>query len=436
MNNKSLIILLMLCGLLSAEYSLKLSDDFTLRLGADNRSRWEFFDRAVPSPDLSGEPHPANQYLRLRTRAWLALDVQDTFTFNLRLGNRTHFVSSSPADPNNQGTSTWKFPDETYVDALNIVFKLDDDITFTLGRQAMSFGNGMIFADPTPFDQGRSAYTDGLRIDYQKDQDKLSLFVTYDPWKDYSVFINDQNRRLRSGDVFTAGLYWTHTMSDSFSFDAYYLFNDVNDRQPLTAERNHPADCSTSLHTAGLRAFGHPSSLFDYSVELAAQGGRDSEANACEGKMADGRLNFNLPFLEDFSPVLGFEYTHFSGDKTGTGDNEGWNPLLAQAPCWGEELLPIMLNGNWTNLDLFKVALKIQPLPQLKADLSFTDCYLDRTDKTTEHHHLGELISTNLSYKLNDNLSFAFQLSKFFAGNSFSRGHNGIWGRFETTLSF
>lgn len=428
---------ILLCGILFAEYSIDLSEGYKLRLGGDERARWEFFDRTVPSPN--GNPqgnYPANQYLRLRTRVWAAIDIENELTFNVRLANRTHFVSSSPSDPNNQGTSTWKFPDETYVDALNAVYKPNDAFTITLGRQFLTFGNGMIFSDPTPFDQGRSAYTDGLSAQYKDEQNTLTLFVTYDTWKDHNVFLNDQNRILRSGDVFTSGIYWTYTYTDALKWDAYYIFNDVEDRNPNTAERNHPADCSTSLHTYGIRIFGQPIELIDYSAELAAQGGRNADGYANQGKMADARLNVHIPYMTEMKPVFGLEYTHFSGDKAGTKNSEGWNPLLAQSPLWGEELLPIMFNGNWTNLNLFRASLNAEPINNLKAGIAVTDCYVDEPNNGSGPHHLGLLLSANINYKYNEHLAFAFQLSRFNASECFNNGHDSIWGRFETTITF
>lgn len=433
MKRFSYALILLFGSLLFAEYSVELTDDYHLRLGADNRARWEFFDRTVPAPN--GHSGPANQYLRLRTRAWIAFDMADTLTLNLRLSNRVHFVSSSPANPNNQGTSTWKFPDEVYVDALNAVYKPNDNITLTIGRQMLSFGNGMIVADPTPFDQGRSAYTDGIAFKYSDDNNVISLFSTYDTWKDHNVLLNDQNRALRSGDVFTTGVYWTHSCNQFLNFDAYYFFNDVNDRHPETAERNHPANCSDSLHTIGVRGFGKTDELCDYSLELAGQFGRNAEHHANSGKMADARFNLHLPWLTDINPVFGQEYTYFSGDKDNTHRNEGWVPLLAQAPLWGEELLAIMLNGNWTNLHLCKASLDITPIENVKTGISLTECY---TDESKGHggHHMGLLTSGNLGYKFNKNLSFNFQLSYFSAGNVYDNGHNSVWGRFETVISF
>ncbi len=434
-------MLMLVCCVAFAEYSISLSDDCNLRVGADMRTRWEFFDRTVVTPDAADKTHPANQYLRIRTRAWMAFDVGEALTLNARFANRVHFVASSSSKPNNTGAATWKFPDEVYVDALNAVYRFFDkdaeqQLTLTVGRQSFSFGNGLIISDPTPFDQGRSAYTDGLRLEYADDASKVSLFVTYDSWKDRNVFINDCNRRLRSGDVFTAGIYGTRKVSDELNFDVYYIFNDVKDRQPWEAERNHPADANASIHTFGARLFGTLCQAADYSLEAAQQGGRNAVGGANNGHLIDARVGFHLPFLEDINPILKFEFTQFSGDKESSRRNEGKIPLPSQAPLWGDELLPIMFNGNWTNLNLYRTALETTPFTNTTVSLAATGCHTDRGTGSGDGRHIGTLLSAPAGYKFNSHLSFLAQLSHFVAANAFVNGHDSFWGRLEVTLSF
>lgn len=440
----SLLVVCLTALFALAEANVKLDDDLTLKLGADVRARWEGFDGEVVNPDVNTGD---TQYLRVRTRVWAALDLAELMTLNIRLGNRIHHVSTSPADPNNRDGATWEFPDEVYLDQLNVVFhKLGiEGLSLTLGRQQLGFGNGMIWADPTPFDQGRSAYTDGVSLKYKTETDSITGFITYDTWKDRLVFINDQNRRLRSGDVFSAGTYWTHHFRQEFNIDLYYIFQDVDDRHPLQAERCHNADASTSLHTVGIRLFGSPLDWLDYSLEAAQQAGRDAEGDDNKGKMLDARLNFHLSelMLASMKPVLGFEYTHFSGDKPGTDDQEGWNPLMSQCPLWQEELIPILLNGNWTNLNLFKSDLSVKPLDNLRFTLGATGLFADEPDavngnftSTGSGNFLGWLVSTSGSYKFSERMSFLAQLSRFSPGDYFGNGHGSYWGRFEILLTF
>lgn len=421
--------------------SIKLGDNLTLRYGADMRARWEAFDRTVPAPDGTNDNYPPNQYLRVRTRAWIALDLDDNFTFNLRLANRLHKVSSSPSNPNDMDSATWEAPDEIILDQANIVFKnlFDKHLEITLGRQSVHFANGMIFSDTTPFDQGRSTYTDGITFKYTDEVNTLSVFTFYDRWKDHAVFINDQNRRLRSGDVFTAGAYWTRKLNEAFNVDLYYVFNDIDDEHPFAAERFHDADTSASIHTIGARAFGKPVELIDYSLEFAQQLGRDAQNDRIEAHMLDARLNVHLDDYLPAKPVFGLNFTQFSGDKPGTGTNEGWTPLHSQCPLWGDELIPILINGNWTNLNSFRTTLTTTPWEDTKLTFFATKYIADEDGgfaRSNNGSDFGTLLGASASYKLNKHVQFLFQISHFKPGDYFANGHDSFWGRFEVTLAF
>ena len=442
----ALFFLLFTAGMAYAELKLSLTDDIQMRVGGDMRARWEFFDRTVISPDGMGKNHPAYQYLRVRTRLWTAFDVAEDVTFNIRLANRVHKVSSSPANPNDQDAATWEFPDEWYLDDCNVEIRnfLMEGLSLKIGRQSLTLGNGMILSDPTPFDQGRSAFTDGVVVTYKGEKDKLTILATYDTWKDGTVFINDRNRRLRSADIFTLATYWTHTVNEAFQFDLYYFYNDADDTHPYEAERCHAPDESTSLHTFGARLFGKPAECFDYSLEAACQGGRSANGGRNEGKMVDARLNFHLPDGSlGIAPVLGLEYTHFSGDKPGSRNHEGWNPILSQCPLWTEELIPILFNGNWTNMNLFRGSFALKPMEKLRCELAVTGYYADEPNasfgtltRTGNGNFMGLLLAATVDYACHENLSFRVQLSRFNPGDYFANGHDSIWGRFEATLRF
>lgn len=436
------LLLMSVCLRAGEQQQLKLNDDVRLRYGGDLRARWEGFDRAVVSPDTATDAHLTQQYLRVRARLWGALDLGEDLTLNLRLATRFHHVSASPSDPNNNGASTWEFPEEVFLDDANLEIRRllgDERLSAVIGRQSLKFGNGMILSERTPFDQGRSVYTDGLKLQFKDDATSVAAFILYDRYKDHAVFINDKNRRLRSGDNFTAGLYATHRFSPAFAVDAYYLFDDLDDIHPTLAERCHPADASLSLHTVGTRLFGRPVSLIEYSLEGARQFGRDANGNHLAGEMVDGRLLLHLADYLPLTPVLTLNATHFSGDKPGSNRNEGWQPLHSQCPLWGEELIPIMINGNWTNLQALKLEAAVNPVKPVRLALSATQYLADENGgnlRSNTGDNFGLLLSTALSYKFSDHLAFLFQLSHFNPGDYFADGHKSIWGRFEVTLAF
>ena len=429
-----------------AEVSMKITDDISLRLSGDLRARYEGYNWNVVLPNAPKDHRHTTEYLRVRTRLGAALDFGKDVTINLRLANRFHYVTTSPSPDNNDGASTWEFPDEVYVDSANVVFKnlVDGKLSITLGRQDMMLGNGLLISEGTPFDQGRSVYFDGISARYKDDTETVTAFVFYDSWKDRYVFINDQNRVLRSGDIFTAGLYWTHTFGKALNLDIYYMFNDVEDRHPDTKDRcYHNADASISLHTAGFRVFGTAPDWMDYSLEAARQFGRDDDGDHLAGEMLDARLAFHLCDETTFKPVLGMEFAHFGGDDGGDGRDRYWNPLLCQCPLWGEELLPIMLNGIWSNLNMVNAKLSCNLTEACKLSFYVTDYYADDTDGvvgsdlcTGGGRHVGLLAGTCATYTVSKNLSFQAWLSHFMPGNYHDNGHDSNWFRLEMTLAF
>ena len=448
---KLLLLSLVSASALMAEQTISLTDDMNLRLGAEVRSRYEGYTRGVVAPNAPKDHNHTTEYLRTRTRVYGALDFGEDITINLSLANRFHYVTTSPSKPNNNGKGTWEFPDEVYIDAANIVFKniLDTGISITLGRQNVGFGNGLLVAEGTPFDQGRSVYFDGITVRFSSENFNSTFFTFYDRWKDGTVFINDRNRPLRSGNIFTTGLYNTYILNDYFKFDAYYMFNDLDDKHPNLAERAYRADSSLSLHTVGLRFFGAVPKIIDYSLEAAAQFGRDADGNHINANMTDARLNYHIYEDSDLKPALGLEFAHFSGDDNPSGTNRSWNPILCQCPLWGEELLPIMLNGMWTNLNMICTTLSCKPTEKCKVSLYATDYYADEhdgtiggTSNTGGGRHVGLLAGLFVSYDfLKDfhflkNLAGQAYLSHFMPGDFYSNGHDGNWFRLELTAKF
>jgi hypothetical protein len=290
-----------------------------LTVGGDVRVRLSSWDRDVVWPE--GPPAVVGkgsnvEYIRVRTRLMLGLDLWEGAKLDVRFTNRSHHYSSNTSDPNNTGPATWQFPDETIVDQLMLTLTDPagiDGLTLKLGRQDFILGNGMVMLEGTPYDQGRSIYFDGLSARYKTESDVFTGFVFYNEYKDDFVFIDDQNRNLRRGDIFTTGLDWIHTFSDVVKTDLYYIFVDVNDNDPSVANttRHFDANSNARFHILGARVFGSPNEWLDYSVEVAHQFGEydenpnagsssEGEADAA-GWFVDARLTAKFPCAM-FSP--------------------------------------------------------------------------------------------------------------------------------------
>ena len=443
---------------LATGLKLEYAEGKFLTVGGDVRVRFESWDRDVVWPE---GPPPAIgkgsnvEYLRVRTRLMLGLDLWDGAKLDVRLTNRSHHVSSHYLDPNNPGPATWQFPDETIVDQLTLTLTDAlgvDGLTLKLGRQDFILGNGMVMLEGTPYDQGRSIYFDGLTAKYQTECDVLTGFVFYNEYKDDFVFIDDQNRTLRRGDIFTTGFDWVHTFSDVVKTDLYYIFVDVHDNNTTASQRHFEKDSNARFHTLGARVFGSPNEWLDYSLEVAHQFG-DYEENPNVGSPTEGEADAEGWFVDArltakfadamFSPKVMFEYSYFSGDDTSTTDKyEGWDPVFAEFPMYREELLAIMLNGSWTNLHIYRLEANLKLHERVSCTCAAAHLRADEGDNGRpgfgggNGSHFGELYSAFLDIKLHERVTTKLESAFFFPGSYWAGNEQSEWLRWETVFTF
>lgn len=447
-------------GLARAGYTWEYAEGKKCAFGADMRLRLTHWDRDLLTPGLDFGATQGNEieYLRVRTRVWGCFDINEDTQLMLRLGNRIHEVSSSLADPNNvydgSETSNWAFPDEVYIDNLYLDMKnvMDSDWSLRLGRQDVMLGNGMVVLEGTPYDQGRSIYFDGAVATYKTECDTVKLLALYNEYKDRAVFVNDQERRLRRGDIGVLGAYWTHRINDSMNTDLYYIFADITDDatdlgesgETGAAQRMHGPDENVNLHIVGARLFGNPSAAMSYSLEAAQQMGRaemaDNDAHL-EGQMLDARVTMKASEGTKMSPSLLLQYTYFSGDNPDTADDiEGWHPAFAEYPIFREELTAIYNNGNWTNLNQARalLTLKVRDAESFPMTLSTGYAYLtaEKADGTGEGKELGHLVSAFLDIGVSKNVKVSLEAAHFDPSGYFDNGSAAEWLRCQTVLTF
>jgi hypothetical protein len=429
-----------------------------ITLGADIRARMTHVDRNViwPEGPPAGMEGPALEWLRVRTRLKLGMDLWDDAKLSVRFVNRVHKTSSHFYDPNDFGPQTWQYPDEIIADQIALTMANlggVEGLSLTLGRQDFILGNGMVMLEGTPYDQGRTIYFDGASLRYKNECDSLILFAFYNDAQDPIVVEGDEDRNLRRGDIFTTGIDWTHTFNASLATELYYIYAHVDDE--MVSAREFDSNTDARIHTVGARVFGTPTERLSYSVEVARQFSEYDENPALastasspmlsgeadgEGWMVDARLTMKAAEC-CLKPSLMLEYTYFSGDDPDTSDYEGWDGLFAEYPIWRDELIPIMNNGNWTNLHQYRAELKAQ----LYKNLTFTGAYAhmraDESDTAMTSggghgSHFGDLFSAFLDYKINDYIKVSLEASFFEAGNYWDTNADSEWLRFQTVFSF
>jgi len=428
-----------------AGYTVNLgAEGIDATVGADMRIRLEGFERTVVDPEMAmptSDYGPAYEYLRVRTRVWLGIKVQDWMKFNARLVNRSQYFSSRPGD-NGAGPATWEFPDETILDQLNLQLPniADSDWSLTIGRQDFFLGNGMVYLEATPYDQGRTIYSDGVSAVMKKASDTLKLFAFYNRFQDKTLpVINDQDRRLSRGDIFTAGADWTHTFHKCFSTELYYIFANVMENATTDM-----GDDDADTHTAGIRLFGAPHDQIDYSLEFAREFGTGKEEELdMSNTLVDARLTLKAPKDTKLSPSVLLQYTYFAGDDPTTPEFEGWDPIFANYPIYREELLPIMFGARgFSNLHQGRIEGRVAITKTLSVATAYTYLVADHDNLALPGGRggtgggFGQLISAFVDYKPCKYVAFALEVAEFYPGSYFTDGDNSTWGRFQTTLTF
>lgn len=429
-----------------------------LNVGADVRLRLTKIDNYVlpasgATIDLNGWGDL--EYLRLRTRVWAGLEFSEDLSLHARLVNRSQHYSTRHDNPDNnyddQG-GTWAFWDETVLDNLYLNVKAPFGATawaLRVGRQDIVLGNGMVFLEGTPYDQGRSIYFDGARADYSCGGRKVTLLALHNEFKDdRGTILGDEERRLRRGETGILGAYWTETIRDNLGTDLYGFYADIDDDQPATPEPNHPVDENAILKIVGGRVFGKANDDTDYSLEVARQFGTYNGAGAkqdLEGWMVDARLGLRQLAEKQFAPVFGLEYTYMSGaENDGDDDYEGWHPAFAEYPIWREELTALKTFGNWTNLHKARVTANLTLNPKTSMMVAGSTMYADENDPgiltdpghAPEGDHIGETLSAFLDYRLNPAWTFSLEASQLYPGDHLPDTKTTEWMRFQAVYRF
>lgn len=457
---------LLLCGSLVIKASAGEGDN-RLSWGADIRVRLTHWDRNTVWQDgvPAGLEGPAQEYMRVRERLWLGYDFTEDVKLKLRIAQRWHYFSQSWADPNNDADNhaswQWSFPDEVIFDQFQLTINnINDTLDLSLGRQAVILGNGMIVLEGTPYDQGRSIYFDGAvaTLHDADGRDKLKLLALYNRYRDDFLVLSDEERRLRRGDTLLTGAYWTHKFNEegSLNSDLYVLYTDIDDERSALAEaRNHPADENAQLWVYGARVFGKTEANLNYSLEGAIERGTvmgDTADMDATGMMVDARLNYTFSDAK-FTPKLMLEYTYLSGDDPNSADEfEGWHPVAAEYPIWREELMPILLNGNWTNLHQYRTAVSMKLSKRVNLTAAWHYMVAEENVLVTpgvdpvpaggRGDNIGHLFSAFLdvnvlrNWKAVKSWDCKFEASMFEPGDFFTDGQTTDWLRIENVITF
>lgn len=194
------------------------------------------------------------------------------------------------------------FLDNAYVHVRNL---LDMPVDLTLGRQNLQYGGGFVIFDGNSQFASSSAYFDGAKLSWH-----LSGDVTLDAF----YMQDEENNRdnLSADDIHLAGVYVTATEVPVIGASDIYLLN-----------RNDEG-LGKDIWMLGARVSGKLESGFDYALEGAFQAG-DALENVDQGAWGT-KLDVGYTFTDTaMTPRLFGGFVSLGGDDPDTGKNEGWD---------------------------------------------------------------------------------------------------------------
>ena len=220
------------------------------------RIRQESSDNVTSLNDGAAD---SSAYMRLRTSLGAQWRPGRAWEIHLRLTNENRFYLAPKSDPRLKKNFDLN---EVFVDQLNVRWKNPGrlPLTVTLGRQDLMLGEGFLVMDGGPLDGSRSAYFNGLRLDYAlKNRNNLTFFFVRQPRTDTLLpVVNDKEQPLVEQEEQGVGFYFSGWLKKT-ALEAYLFRKDTFAFGLLPGG---------ALHVAGGRVV-HP---FTEKLSLTAEG--------------------------------------------------------------------------------------------------------------------------------------------------------------------
>ena len=380
---------------------------------------------------LNDNAADASAYLRLRTSVIAQWQPDDKWEVNLRLTNENRYYLAPKSDPKlkkNYGVN------EVFFDQLNVKWKNPGDLplTLTLGRQELMLGEGFVIFDGGPLDGSRSAYFNGLRLDYAlKNKNTLTFFYVRQPKTDTLLpRLNDVKQAMVEQEEQGIGLYFSGQVKKT-GLEAYVFRKDTYTSDPLPAG---------TLHVAGARV-SHPLST---KLSLTAEGALQLGTLGEKKRTGLGGY-FHLDYKSAWRFPLPAQFTlgsiYLSGDNPATERYEGWDPAFSRWPKWSDSFIYLQAKesrvANWSNFISLYGGVVFEPVEKVKLNLTLHQlAAVENTPATAllsgSGNNRGTLFIAKITYELSKNLAGHFIWESFKPGNHyFAAANSYTWIRFE-----
>jgi hypothetical protein len=404
-----------------------------LKLYFWERIRQESSDNVSSLNDSAGD---SSAYMRLRTSLGAQWRPGAAWDIHFRLTNENRYYLAPKSDPRLEKNFDLN---EIFIDQLSVRWKSPGrlPLAVTIGRLDMMFGEGFLIMDGGPLDGSRSAYFNGLRLDYAMNKgNNLAFFFVRQPRNDTLLpVVNDKAQPLVEQPEQGVGLYFSGALK-KIQLDAY-LF-----RKDSFAAALLPAG---DLHVGGGRI------VYPFSEKLSLTG----EAALQLGKLGPSRRRglggyFHLDHKSGWRFPCPAQLTlggvYLSGDDPATPRYEGWDPAFSRWPKWSDSLIYLQAResrvADWSNFISLYAGLLFAPAEKVKVNLAWH--HLLAAEKTLPTALLsgrgrtrGELLIMKITYEIGRNLAGRLIWENFRPGDFYFAGADAYnWVQFEMFFRF
>jgi len=341
-------------------------------------------------------------FTRFRTRLWAQYQINEKQKFKIRLTNEWRLYDQDRVNH----TNPWKFPDEFIFDELYLDSKdhFNGKLDLKIGRQFLYYGNGRIFIEPSPLDGSRTMFSNALKAGLKVQKKHNIDFLYFDNPSIDRLAIHSSDAKLVEYGEKGGGFYAKNNVNPTLPFEYYYIYKE-EDREGADGRPVY-------LDTYGTRLLPRFSDTVDGNFELASQSGSQG-SNNIGGSMVDAFVNWNFLPEHRHKPVFSGGYFYLSGDKTGTGNDESWHPVMSRCVNYSEFYLYALINGAgghnvgyWTNMNLLWCGIKYEPSVKTTVSVRYLKMKADETDDATYPglgDSIGDVIVSKLKHKINKN---------------------------------
>lgn len=445
----------------------------TLRYGADERVRQEYFDHvpnktAIPEYARGGE----NNYFRFRTRLWMEQDLSQDILFKARTVNECRSwvypdVSERPQKSTSEWPDEWVF-DNLYLDARNL---LDNSLDLRIGRQELMYGDGLVVLEGTPGDGSRTLYFNAIKATWKAiPKTEVDVFGIYNESED-ELAINSAERDLsaypQSLDGVTesgGGLYLKSKYLPALPYESYMIYKregswnqnatknpdgtykpPAQSWQTLDADRGVIENAQVDIGTFGFRLMPVLSESIKGTLEAAGQLGQREDADI-QAFMANATLAKTLNDSKS-KPTLKAAILCLSGDDPATKNDEGWNPIWARYPQFSD-LYVFALDqeesaARWSNLIAPNIGFCSSPGKQWMSNISLYYLSSFEGDGAGNGKERGWLAKwrNDLTLKENwfipkDKLAGHLQIEVLEPGDYYTQDDTSVFLRWEVSYAF